>query len=79
MFTVANVVGLIPNIFLFTKLPMYWLIPFLEFGWGVFTLLQFKANSYAHFMAYRFIIGLFEAPYCEFIQPFADSLLDNMC
>ncbi|KAE8443399.1 hypothetical protein EG329_001879 [Mollisiaceae sp. DMI_Dod_QoI] len=63
MFVVANVVGLIPFVYLFPKVPMFWLIPGLEFGWGIFTLLQFQAKSYSEFMAFRFIIGLFEAPY----------------
>ncbi|CZR64586.1 related to putative transporter SEO1 [Phialocephala subalpina] len=63
MFVVANVVGLIPFAYLFPKVPMFWLIPGLEFGWGIFTLLQFQSKSYSEIMAYRFIIGLFEAPY----------------
>jgi hypothetical protein len=65
MFVIANVIGLIPTAYLFPTIPLFWLVPGLEFGWGVFTLLQFQAKGYSEFMAYRFIIGLFEAPYCE--------------
>jgi hypothetical protein len=65
MFVIANVIGLIPMAYLFPTIPLFWLVPGLEFGWGVFTLLQFHAKGYSEFMGYRFIIGLFEAPYCE--------------
>lgn len=35
----------------------------MELGWGLFTLLQYRVQSYAELMAYRFFVGLFEAPF----------------
>jgi hypothetical protein len=52
--------GQIPFGFLFTNVPMHWLIPGLDFGWGIFTLLQYRVQSYSELMAYRFMVGLFE-------------------
>ncbi|KAK7746436.1 MFS transporter (Seo1) [Cytospora paraplurivora] len=63
MSTVGNVVGLLPFIYLFPRLPMHWLVPTLDLGWGIFTLLQYRAQSYGEVMAYRFIVALFEASY----------------
>ncbi|KAJ5604705.1 hypothetical protein N7510_009859 [Penicillium lagena] len=63
IYTVGAVVGQIPFAFLFTKLPMYWLIPFMDIAWGIFTLLQYRASSYAEMAAYRFLVGWFEAAY----------------
>lgn len=60
MYTVGAVVGQIPFMFLFTVFPMNWVIPFLDVCWGIFTLLQFRANSFAEIAAYRFLVGWFE-------------------
>ncbi|KAL2819603.1 MFS general substrate transporter [Aspergillus cavernicola] len=57
---VGSVIWQIPFAFLFPKFPMNWLIPGMELFWGVFTLLQYRANSYSEFMAYRFMVGFFE-------------------
>ncbi|KAJ5882086.1 uncharacterized protein N7529_000758 [Penicillium soppii] len=61
MYTIGAVVGQLPFIFLFTKLPMSWMIPFMDVAWGIFTLVQYRANSYAELAAYRFLVGWFEA------------------
>ncbi|KAG9769163.1 MFS general substrate transporter, partial [Aureobasidium melanogenum] len=63
IYVVGAVVGQIPFMFLFTRLPMHWLIPFLDIAWGIFTLLQYRAHSYAELMAYRFMVGWFEAAF----------------
>lgn len=60
MYTVGAVVGQIPFVYLFTKLPISWLIPILDIAWGVFTLLQFRASSFGELAAYRFLVGWFE-------------------
>jgi hypothetical protein len=39
---------------------MHWLIPLLDVCWGIFTLLQYRVQSYAELMAYRFMVGWFE-------------------
>lgn len=60
MYTVGAVVGQIPFMFLFTVFPMNWIIPFLDVCWGILTLLQYRANSFAEIAAYRFLVGWFE-------------------
>lgn len=60
IFVVGNVLGLLPFIYLFPRVPMHLLVPALDLGWGVFTLLQYRAQSYGEIMAYRFLVSLFE-------------------
>lgn len=60
MYIVGAVVGQIPFMYLFTCLPMHWIVPFLDVSWGIFTLLQYRSNSFAELAAYRFLVGLFE-------------------
>jgi hypothetical protein len=40
--------------------PMNYTIPALELGWGIFTLLQYRVQSFGELMAYRFMVGIFE-------------------
>ncbi|KAF2804731.1 MFS general substrate transporter [Mytilinidion resinicola] len=63
LYTLGAVLGQLPFLFLFPKIPMYLLIPSLDVVWGVFTLLQYRANSYAELAAYRFLVGWFEAAF----------------
>ncbi|KAK1145862.1 MFS transporter (Seo1) [Aspergillus melleus] len=63
MYTVGAVVGQIPFAYLFTKFPMSWLIPALDICWGIFTLLQYRVTGYGELMAYRFLVGWFEAAF----------------
>lgn len=63
IFYVGNVVGLIPFVYLFPRVPMHILVPTLDLLWGIFTLLQYRAQSYGEIMAYRFLVSLFEASY----------------
>lgn len=60
IYIVGAVLGQIPFLFLFTYLPMYWVLPGMDIAWGIFTLLQFRVNSFAELMAYRFMVGWFE-------------------
>ncbi|QSZ33430.1 hypothetical protein DSL72_004998 [Monilinia vaccinii-corymbosi] len=63
IYTVGAVVGEIPIMFLLTHIPIHWLIPFLDISWGIFTLLQYRANGFAELAAYRFLVGWFEAAF----------------
>ncbi|KUI62638.1 putative transporter SEO1 [Cytospora mali] len=63
LYTVGAVVGQLPFMFLFTFVPMNWTIPFLDICWGIFTLLQYRATSFAEMAAYRFLVGWFEAAF----------------
>ena len=62
-YIVGAVVGQIPFMFLFTYVPMHWIIPFLDICWGIFTLLQYRVHSFAELAAYRFLVGWFEAAF----------------
>lgn len=63
MYSLGAVLGQLPFAVLFPKVRMNWLIPSLDICWGIFTLLQYRANSYSEIMAYRFMVGLFESAY----------------
>jgi MFS family permease len=63
MYVVGAVVGQIPFMYLFTRIPMFYLVPFLDVAWGIFTLLQYRVHSFAELAAYRFLVGLFEAAF----------------
>ena len=63
MYVIGAVVGQLPFMYLFTRIPMFYLIPFLDVAWGIFTLLQYRVHSFAELAAYRFLVGLFEAAF----------------
>ncbi|CAI7643812.1 unnamed protein product [Penicillium bialowiezense] len=63
IFTVGNVVALLPFVYLFPRVPMHYLVPTLDLLWGIFTLLQYRATGYSEIMAYRFMVAIFEASY----------------
>ncbi|KAF2995457.1 MFS transporter (Seo1) [Neopestalotiopsis sp. 37M] len=63
LYVVGAVVGQLPFLWLFTHVPMYWLIPIMDVAWGIFTLLQYRAHSFAELAAYRFLVGWFEAAF----------------
>lgn len=69
MYTVGAVVGQLPFAWLFTKVRMHWLLPGMDLAWGVFTLLQYRANGYSEMMAYRFLVGLFEVSVITTFRP----------
>ncbi|KAF4978845.1 hypothetical protein FDECE_18150, partial [Fusarium decemcellulare] len=60
VFTVSTVVAQLPFPFLFTRVPLYILLPTMELLWGVFNLLQYRAHSFGELAAYRCMIGIFE-------------------
>ncbi|KAG8628287.1 hypothetical protein KVT40_004160 [Elsinoe batatas] len=74
MYTLGAVLGQIPCLFLFTRLPMYWIIPLMDVFWGVFTLLQFRVHSFAELAAYRFLVGWFEAGFFPAIHYLGDEI-----
>lgn len=74
MYTAGAVLGQLPFTFLFPMFPMNWIIPGLEMGWGIFTLLQYRVQSYGEFMAYRFMVGVFEVCWKSALTPKAERL-----
>ncbi|TVY22122.1 putative transporter, partial [Lachnellula hyalina] len=63
MYIAGAVIGQLPFTFVFPMFPMNYTIPALEAGWGIFTLLQYRAQGYGELMAYRFMVGIFEAAF----------------
>jgi MFS family permease len=63
MYNLGAVIGQLPFALLFRKLPMNYLISSLDLLWGVFTLLQYRAEGYSELTAYRFLVGLFESAF----------------
>ncbi|KFZ07048.1 hypothetical protein V501_06814 [Pseudogymnoascus sp. VKM F-4519 (FW-2642)] len=59
MYTAGAVIGQLPFTVLFPMFPMNYTIPALEAGWGIFTLLQYRAQGYAELMTYRFFAAFF--------------------
>lgn len=66
MYIIGAALGQIPFLFVFTYVPMYWLVPGMDICWGIATLLQFRAQSFAEMAAYRFLVGWFEV--CFFFE-----------
>ena len=60
IFVVGNVLGLLPCSYLFPRLPMHILVPTMDLAWGLFTLAQYRAQSYGQIMAYRFLVAICE-------------------
>lgn len=79
MYILGAVLGQLPFMYLFTRIPMYYLIPFLDVAWGVFTLLQFRVHSFAELAAYRFLIGWFEAAFFPAIHYIFGKYLSMIC
>ncbi|KAF2659110.1 MFS general substrate transporter [Lophiostoma macrostomum CBS 122681] len=63
LYVLGAVLGQIPFMYLFTRIPMFYLIPFLDVAWGIFTLLQYRVHTFAELAAYRFLVGWFEAAF----------------
>lgn len=63
LFTLGSVLGQLPFGYLLTRVPTSLSVPILDVLWGVFTLLQFRAQSFSELAAYRFLVGWFEAAF----------------
>ncbi|KAL2423253.1 putative transporter SEO1 [Exophiala dermatitidis] len=63
LYNLGATLGQIPFAYIFTRVPMSWVIPFLNVAWGIFTLTQYRITSYAELAAYRFLVGVFEGVY----------------
>ncbi|GAB7353446.1 hypothetical protein MBLNU459_g3910t1 [Dothideomycetes sp. NU459] len=63
IYVVGAVLGQLPFAWLFPRFQMNYIIPLLELGWGIFTLIQYRANGYSELMAYRFMVGFFESAF----------------
>ncbi|KAI5481213.1 MFS general substrate transporter [Pseudohyphozyma bogoriensis] len=61
IWTVGYVVGQIPSNLLLTRVSPRWVIPALEFGWGLATLGSYGVKNYKHLYVARFFVGLFES------------------
>lgn len=63
LYILGAVLGQLPFMYLFTRVPMYYLIPLMDVAWGIFTLLQYRVTTFAELAAYRFLVGWFEAAF----------------
>lgn len=61
VYTVAYTVFMIPLTLLAAKYRN--VIPACDLMWGIFTLLQYRAQSFGELAAYRFFVGAFESVY----------------
>ncbi|WOO79065.1 Pantothenate transporter liz1 [Vanrija pseudolonga] len=61
IWTVGYVIGQIPSNLLLTRVSPRYVIPALEFGWGIATLGSYGVKSYKALYALRFLVGLFES------------------
>ncbi|ODQ63432.1 MFS general substrate transporter, partial [Nadsonia fulvescens var. elongata DSM 6958] len=61
MYTVGSIIFHIPFMYVIYKFPAHIFLPFMDLGWGIFTLVLYRANSVAEVKAYRFFVGAFEA------------------
>ncbi|KAJ4245035.1 MFS transporter (Seo1) [Fusarium torreyae] len=68
VFTVATVVAQLPAPFLFTRVPLHILMPTMEVLWGVFNLVQYRANSFSQLVAFRLMVGIFESAFFPGMQ-----------
>lgn len=79
MYILGAVLGQLPFMYLFTRIPMFWLIPFLDVAWGIFTLLQYRVHSFAELAAYRFLVGWFEAAFFPAIHYIFGEFCIRLC
>ncbi|ORY88672.1 major facilitator superfamily domain-containing protein [Leucosporidium creatinivorum] len=63
VYIVGAAVMQLPFIWIFVKVPMNVVVPSLDILWGIVTLLQFRTTSYGEMIAYRFLVGCFEAAF----------------
>lgn len=54
---------MIPATVLLTRFPAQYVIPTSIIGWGIFTMLCFRAQSFGELAAYRLCIALLQGPY----------------
>ena len=82
LYILGAVLGQLPFMYLFTRVPMHYLIPLMDVAWGVCTLLQYRVNTFAELAAYRFLVGWFEAGFFPAIHylfgRYASGVIDPM-
>ncbi|CAH0023856.1 unnamed protein product [Clonostachys rhizophaga] len=63
IYSAGYCISMIPATLFLTKFPAQYVIPTTILGWGVFTILCFRAQSYGELAGYRFCIALLQGPY----------------
>lgn len=63
LFTVGSCVFQLPFMYLFVHVPLNIMLPVMDLGWGLFTLLTYRANSVGYVMGMRFMVGTFESSF----------------
>lgn len=62
MYTIGNIVFQLPFLFILHRVPLNYLLPFLDVAWSLLTIGAAYINSVPHLKAIRLFIGAFEAP-----------------
>lgn len=63
IFSVGSVVFELPLMYVVYKFPMHLLLPGMDLGWGLFTLLLYRTQSVSELQVYRFFVGVFESAF----------------
>lgn len=63
MWTVGAIVFQIPFIYIILAYPLLYILPGLDIGWSIITILQLKVTNVGQLKALRFLIGAFEVPF----------------
>ncbi|GME98038.1 unnamed protein product [Ambrosiozyma monospora] len=63
LFQASSVIFSVPSMFLMPRVPLTYLMFFMELGWSVFTLGIFKVSTVSQLQALRWFVGAFEGMY----------------
>lgn len=63
IYVVGAVVFQLPFMYIINNYPTTYLLPAMDIGWGIFTLLIFTAKNTAQLQVYRFFVGVFESAF----------------
>ncbi|RDW22826.1 major facilitator superfamily domain-containing protein [Yarrowia lipolytica] len=61
MYSAGAIIFQLPFLYIIPKFPNNYILPVMDFGWGLMTLLLYKAKSPGGVQALRFFVGAFEA------------------
>ncbi|KAF5104726.1 hypothetical protein DV453_005134 [Geotrichum candidum] len=73
VYTIGGIVFQLPCMYVIHKYPSNYLLPFMDIGWGLFTLAIYKSKSAAQLQGFRFMVGVFESAF----YPTINYLLGN--
>lgn len=63
LYTIGAIIFQIPFMYVIHKYPTNYLLPFMDIGWGLFTLAIYKAKNTGQLQGFRFMVGVFESAF----------------